>query len=134
MKFSGKLFAIVLFAFFIIVAVVYGFLTGFKELVGFPAIAMVGLMSLMMGGYFLLHSRTTGPIQSDNDDAEISDEAYEYGFYSPWSWWPLIVGTGAGLCFFGVAVGFWIVPFGAVIMLVGVIGLVFEYDRGQHAH
>ena len=42
--------------------------------------------------------------------------------------------TGAGMCFFGVAVGWWIVPFGAVIALIGLVGLVYEYDRGNHAH
>ena len=66
--------------------------------------------------------------------AEISDEHYEYGFYSPWSWWPIIIATGAGICFLGVAVGWWIFPFGAVIAFIGVIGLVYEYNRGDHAH
>lgn len=120
--------------FFLPIGFIYGFLTDFQELVGFPAILLVGLMSLMIGGYLFLHHRSIGKIAADDLDGEISDEPYEYGFYSPWSWWPITVATGAGICFFGVAVGWWIVPFGAVIALIGLVGLVYEYDRGNHAH
>ncbi|WAL40740.1 cytochrome c oxidase subunit 4 [Brevibacterium sp. BRM-1] len=133
MKVSAIMFSSGIF-FFIPVGIVYGILTDFKELVGFPAILLAGLMSIMIGGYLFLHSRSIGRIAADSDDGEIADEAYEYGFYSPWSWWPLVIGVGAGICFFGMAVGFWIVPFGAVIALVGLVGLVFEYDRGNFAH
>jgi xanthosine utilization system XapX-like protein len=132
-KFTAWLFGASIF-FFLPVALVYGILTDFKELVGFPAIALVGLMCLMIGGYVGLHHRTTGDIASDNEQGEIADEAYEYGFYSPWSWWPLVVAIGGAITFMGVAVGWWIVPFGALILSVGVVGLVFEYDRGKHAH
>ena len=120
--------------FFIPVGIVYGFLTNFEEMVGFPALVVTGLMSIMVGGYILLHNKSVGAQAQDNEAGEISDEAYEYGFYSPWSWWPLVLATGAAIMFVGVAVGFWIMPFGAVISLVGLIGLVYEYDRGDHAH
>ena len=120
--------------FFVPIAIVYGILTDFKELVGFPAILLTGGMSIMIGGYLFLHNRSVGRMASDEDDGEIADEAYEYGFYSPWSWWPLVVAAGAAVCFMGLAVGFWIVPFGGVVAIVGLVGLVFEYDRGPFAH
>lgn len=133
MKTSAIMFASGVF-FFVPIAIVYGILTDFKELVGFPAILLTGGMSIMIGGYLFLHNRSVGRMASDEDDGEIADEAYEYGFYSPWSWWPLVVAAGAAVCFMGLAVGFWIVPFGGVVAIVGLVGLVFEYDRGPFAH
>lgn len=133
MKTSAIMFASGVF-FFVPIAIVYGILTDFKELVGFPAFLLTGGMSIMIGGYLFLHNRSVGRMASDEDDGEIADEAYEYGFYSPWSWWPLVVAAGAAVCFMGLAVGFWIVPFGGVVAIVGLVGLVFEYDRGPFAH
>lgn len=133
MKFSAIMFFSGIF-FFIPVGIVYGILTDFQELVGFPAILLTGGMSMMIGVYLFIHSKNTGDIASDDENGEISDEAYEYGFYSPWSWWPLVVALGAAMSFAGMAIGVWIVPFGAVIAIIGIVGLVFEYDRGDHAH
>ncbi|WP_349827745.1 cytochrome c oxidase subunit 4 [Brevibacterium litoralis] len=133
MKTSAILFFSGLF-FFFPMAFIYGYLTNFSELVGFPAFLLVGLMCVMIGGAFWLENRNIGQTSQDDEKGEISEEAYEYGFYSPWSWWPLAVAAGTGVCFLGVAVGMWIVPFGAVIALWGMLGLVFEYDRDNHAH
>ena len=82
MRTSGLIIGAGIF-FFIPIAFVYGYLTDFQELVGFPAIALVGLMSLMIGGYVYLQDKQMGKHPQDIDFAEISDEAYEYGFYSP---------------------------------------------------
>ncbi|GAA2009233.1 cytochrome c oxidase subunit 4 [Brevibacterium samyangense] len=120
--------------FFTPVAFIYGFLTDFTELVGFPAMLLLGLMAMMIGGGLWLEHRRIGRIPADDLEGEISEEPYEYGFYSPWSWWPLTVAAGGAVAFLGVAVGMWIVPFGAVIAIVGLVGLVYEYDRGNHAH
>ena len=55
--------------FFLPIAFIYGFLTDFQELVGFPAILLVGLMSLMIGGYLFLHDRSIGRIAADDSPA-----------------------------------------------------------------
>jgi hypothetical protein len=120
--------------FFFPIAFVYGYLTDFDELVGFPAILLVGGMTLMIGVFLWLREKKSPPLASDDLDAEIEDEHYEYGFYSPWSWWPILLCAGAALTFVGVAVGWWIMPFGGVLAVVGLVGLVYEYDRGAHAH
>lgn len=133
MKSAGVI-LIVIACFFVPIGIVYGIVTNFQEMVGFPALVVTGLMTLMIGGYILIHSRSIGKQPQDNEHGEISDEVYEYGFYSPWSWWPLVVATGGAMMVVGVAVGFWIIPFGGVIGLVGLLGLVYEYDRGDHAH
>jgi hypothetical protein len=120
--------------FFVPVGIIYGILTDFQEMVGFPGLLGLGLMSAMIGVYIWMQNRSTGRIPSDDLDGEISDEAYEYGFYSPWSWWPIFLAAGAGMVFAGVAIGWWITPFGGVLALIGLVGLVYEYDRGDHAH
>ena len=99
MKLSIKLF-IILGVFSAIVGVVYGFLTRFDELVGFPALLAVGAMSFMLAVYLWLVERNTGGIlPEDKLDGEIVESAGEYGHFSPWSWWPLLLGTGTALAF-----------------------------------
>src|SRR3954468_14613409 len=55
-----------------------------------------------------------GPLPSDRVDARIDDDDPEQGFFSPWSWWPLMLSVSAGLVFIGLAVGAWIAAIGAV--------------------
>ncbi|WP_029088547.1 cytochrome c oxidase subunit 4 [Brevibacterium album] len=133
MKTSAWLFGLGIF-FFAPVAIVYGFLTEWQEWVGLPGILLVGGMTLMIGVFLWLREKKSPPLASDDLDGEISDEYYEYGFYSPWSWWPLVVCVGAAICFAGIAIGWWILPFGGVISVIGMVGLIYEYDRGVHAH
>ncbi|WP_309130300.1 cytochrome c oxidase subunit 4 [Brevibacterium sp.] len=120
--------------FFILVGIYYGWHTDFGELVGFPALLLVGLMSIMIGVYLWLTDRRVGLQPQDNDHAEISDADADYGFFSPWSWWPIVCAGGAAVAFYGIAMGWWIFPFGVAIGIVALIGLTYEYDRGDHAH
>lgn len=120
--------------FFAAVAVVYGLYTDFSEMVGFPALLLVGGMSLMIGVYLWLTDRRVGRQPADNEHAEISDADAEYGVFSPWSWWPITCAAAAAIAFFGIAIGWWIFPFGAVLGVVALVGLAYEYDRGDHAH
>lgn len=120
--------------FFMIVAVAYGLYTGFSEMVGFPALLLTGVMSGMIGVYLWLTDRRVGRQPQDAEHAEISDADADYGFFSPWSWWPIACAAGAAVSFYGIAMGWWIFPFGAVLGLVALIGLAYEHDRGDHAH
>lgn len=120
--------------FFFLMAVVYGFATHFDEMVGFPALGLVGGMSLMIGVYLWLTDRRVGAQPQDNEHAEISDADADYGFFSPWSWWPIVCAGGAAISFYGIAMGWWIFPFGVAIGIVALVGIAFEHDRGDHAH
>ncbi|GAA1542878.1 aa3-type cytochrome oxidase subunit IV [Brevibacterium picturae] len=120
--------------FFAGTGVVYGFFTEFTELLGFPALLLLGGMSLMIGVYLWLTDRRVGRQPQDSEHAEISDADADYGFFSPWSWWPIACAGAAAVAFYGIAMGWWIVPFGAVLGLVALVGLAFEHDRGDHAH
>ena len=69
----------------------------------------------------------------DTVDAEIADGAGELGFYSPHSWWPLPVAFFAACTFLGIIICWWLVIIGAIGGGLAVIGLVFEYYRGEPA-
>ncbi|MEX5302713.1 cytochrome c oxidase subunit 4 [Kocuria sabuli] len=134
MKLSINLF-LLLGVFCFIAATVYGFLTRFQELVGFPGLLGVGAMSFMLAVYLWLVDRNTGGVlPEDKLDGEIVESAGEYGHFSPWSWWPLLLGVGCALAFISMAIDWWILMLAAPVALMGLVGLIFEHSRGEHAH
>ncbi|MGP9539697.1 cytochrome c oxidase subunit 4 [Brachybacterium sp. AOP43-C2-M15] len=138
MRASAKIFWI-LGAFFLIVAIAYGFLTARYEPlglepVGFPAILAVAGLAFMIAMTLSLTSRKHQLSASDDLDAEVSDDAGVQGSFSPYSWAPLWAAVGAGLCFLGVAAGWWIFAFGVIFAIYGVLSWVLEFSVGQHAH
>jgi len=134
MKLTIKL-MLLLGAFSLLAGVVYGFLTRFDELVGFPGLLAVGIMSFMLAVYLWLVDRNTGGVlPEDKLDGEIVESAGEYGHFSPWSWWPLLLGTGCALAFTALAMGWWILGLAVPVAVLGLLGLIFEHSRGDHAH
>ena len=130
MKVEGWLFAAGFF-FFAIAAVIYGLLA--EEPVGTVALAFTAGLAFLVGYYLLFTARRIDPRPEDSKTAEIVDGAGELGFYSPHSWWPLAVAGCAAISFLGVAVGWWLFIIGAGASVLAVIGLVFEYYRGEPA-
>jgi hypothetical protein len=130
MKVEGWLFAAGFF-FFAIAAVIYGLLA--EEPVGTVALAFTAGLAFLVGYYLLFTARRIDPRPEDSKTAEIVEGAGELGFYSPHSWWPLAVAGSAAICFLGVAVGWWLFIIGAGAAVLAVIGLVFEYYRGEPA-
>jgi hypothetical protein len=92
------------------------------------------VLSIFIAYYLYSGHRRTAMLPEDNLEGNISDESGEVGFFSPWSWWPLILGASAALAFLALAVGWWLFYIAVPFVLVGVIGFVYEYSRGQHAH
>jgi hypothetical protein len=95
-------------------------------------------MSFGLAGMIFFYLQFTvsrlGPGPEDREDGEPHEGAGEQGFFSPHSWWPLVLaGAGAAL-FAGIAIGFWLVYFAAPFVAYGVYGLVFEYYRGENKH
>ncbi|PFG19504.1 cytochrome c oxidase subunit 4 [Serinibacter salmoneus] len=125
---------LLLVPFFLVVAVVYGVLTDFNEPVGLFAIPLVGALSGMVGFFLWLTGRRIAMRPEDNPHGTIAEAAGEYGEFSPHSWWPLVLAAGAAITFFGVAVGWWVCVVGFVVGVIGLVGLIFEFSRGQHAH
>lgn len=133
MKIETKLF-LYLAPFFVVVGVIYGFATRWEEPVGFLAMPLVGGLMAMVGAYLALTAKRIDPRPEDNEHGEIADGAGEQGVFSPWSWWPLVIGAAAALAFLGLAVGWWVLYIAFIIGVIGLVGWVFEFSRGQHAH
>ena len=133
MKVEAWLFMLV-GAFFIPVGTVYGFMVNWQEHVGFLALFLVGGLCLMIGVYLYYTGNRVGPRPEDRVDAEIHEGSGEQGHFSPWSWWPLVLGLACATGFMGLAVGWWVLFLGAGLAVIALVGWVYEYSRGDHAH
>jgi hypothetical protein len=120
--------------FFFLVAILYSIFTGFEEWVGTIAILFTGGLALMIGIYFRMLDKRHGARPEDRNDGEIAELAGEQGVYAPWSWWPLVLAAAAALGFFALAVGWWVMVPAVALTIIGLVGWVFEFSRGQHAH
>ena len=114
--------------FYVIMAVVYYFVGG--EAVGITGMILAACLAGMVGFYVWFTQKRIGfAIPSDNDDAEIADDAGELGFYSPHSWWPLPTALSATAMGLGLIIGWWLtlIPLGALV--ISIIGMVTEYEK-----
>ncbi len=120
--------------FFAPIAAIYGFVTGWHEPVGVAALFLTSGLALLIGLYLWLTGRRIDPRPEDNPFGEIHEGMGEQGHFSPYSWWPLVAAFGAAVVFTGLAVGWWLFFIGVGLGGMGLIGWVFEYYRGEHAH
>ncbi|WP_084037882.1 cytochrome c oxidase subunit 4 [Demequina sp. NBRC 110053] len=120
--------------FFFVAALAYGIFTGWSEWVGITCILLTGGMFVMVGIYFKMLEKRHGMRPEDDNTADISEQSGEQGVFSPWSWWPLVIGIGAALAFLAMAVGWWIMVPAVIVGVVGLVGWVMEFSTGLHAH
>jgi magnesium-transporting ATPase (P-type) len=133
--------------FFALMAVVYAFWS-WSDPMGTnianhkPAIEWAGTVILSLtavlgafNAFYLgrVHRAQGAELPEDRLDANIDDGDPELGFFSPWSWWPVVLASSAALMFLGLAVGFWISFIAVVVFLVAIVGWVYEYYRGHFA-
>lgn len=135
MKVEGRAFSgVAVFCLFI--GIVYWVWTGREgavEVVGVVALLLSAGLCGIIGTYLAFVARRIDPRPEDRSDAEIAEGAGDLGFFSPGSYWPIgIAGaatvTGLGLAFFQP----WLIVTGAVLILITVGGLLFEYYIGQN--
>lgn len=108
---------------------------GLVEPVGTVAILLTGFLSVFLAFYFgRSHAAQGGELPEDRLDANIDDGDPELGHFSPWSWWPIFLSGGAALAFLGLAIGMWIAYIAAALVVVALVGWVYEYYRGNFAH
>jgi len=131
-RFEAKLFLYGIL-FFIPVGLIYGLWSN-GEPVGTVGIPLVGGLVGMIGGYLALVARRIDPRPEDDPDGEIEQGAGDQGVFSPWSWWPIGIAAAAAIVFAGMAVGFWLCYIGLAVGAITLVGWVFEFSRGQHAH
>lgn len=103
--------------------------------VGQLGIGLSGVLSFLIA-FFIgrSHAAQGGELPEDRLDATIEEGDAEQGFFSPWSWWPIMLAGSAALVFLGVAVGVWISFIGAAVVIISLIGWQYEYYRGHFAH
>lgn len=124
---------VVLTVFFAFLAVVYAIVADLEPVGTTVFVLLVGL-SGMIAGYLFLLSRRVEVRPQDREDGEIAETAGEVGTFAPHSWWPLVLGIATALAFAGVAVGWWMFGLGVALGAIGLVGQLFEFSRGQHAH
>ncbi len=139
MRIEARLFEI-LTGFFLLAAVVYGVLTavfqnGGIEWAGTTALVMTAGLSLIIGTFFRFVARRLDTRPEDYNDADIADGAGELGFFSPHSWWPILIALAFSTAAVGAALWLpWLIATGIVMVLAAVSGFVFEYYIGPEKH
>lgn len=133
MKIEANLFSM-LAPFFLLMAIIYGFMADWHEWVGFICLILTAGLVAMVGVYLNRLSRRIDPRPSDDPEGEIAQAAGPVGVFSPWSWWPIVMAGAGAIMFLGMAIGWWITGVGAVVMIISLVGWVFEHSRGIHAH
>ena len=130
MKIGGLSFALGA-VFFLFVGGIYYFVSG--DEIGTTALVMNGGLAFLVAFYVLYTNKRLDGLPEDRANAEIDEADPEYGFYSPHSWWPLPVGFAAMLIALGFIFGAWLVVLGVSVLMIAVIGWLFEYYRGAFA-
>lgn len=130
----------ILTAYFLIVAAVYTvwnlIVHGYMEWSGSVTILLAGGLTAMIAAYLWLQQRKQGGVLvEDRLDSDIDDGDPEIGEFSPWSWWPLVLAFSLSLVVLGLCIGFnfWLSFLALPLVLVAMIGWVYEYYRGQFA-
>lgn len=131
MKVEGNLFAGI-GIFLIPVIPVYWYYS--EDWTGTTALVLTWGMCAMVGAYLLFTAKRIDMRPEDDPVALIEDSAGELGFFSPHSWWPLLLAaSGAGVTL-GLVFGTWLVALLVPFFAYTVFGFVFEYYRGEHSH
>ena len=141
MKSEWRLFGLItLFCF--VVAPLYAWWTWYDsnphvvEWVGTVGLILVGLLTAMCAGFFLVVSRRIDARPEDRPDAEIDEGAGDLGFFSPGSYYPFGIALATIVAGIGlVYLYWWMIALGLVGVLFGAAGLLFEYYTGaRKAH
>ncbi len=131
MKANARMFNLIA-AFVFLMAVIYWFLS--EDPSGATPLAFAGGLMFLIGYYLDFTDRRLPPQPEDVADAEIADGAGEMGFFSPFSWWPIAVAASVSLLVLGLIFGMWLVLGAAIMVLMTVTGLLFEYYVGHQPH
>jgi len=117
--------------FYLAVAGIYWYLS--HDQIGTTALIMTGALAFLVAFYMLYTAKRVFPRPEDRLDAEVDEADPEYGFFSPHSWWPLLVGISAAIIVVGLIFALWAVVLGFFFLLIALVGWLFEYYRGEFA-
>jgi hypothetical protein len=119
-------------AFFALVTPTYWIFS--EDPTGTAALVMTTLLALLVTFYIGFHANKMDPRPEDRRDAEVYEGAGELGFFPPYSWWPLWCAASLAVCVLGIVFGWWLFLIGAGAGSLALVGFIFEYYRGEHAH
>jgi len=105
-----------------------------QDWTGTTALVLTLGLCTLIGFYLLFTAKRIDQRPEDNPSALIEDGAGELGFFSPHSWWPLVLAGAGALAFLGIIFGLWLFALAVPFFAFAVFGFVFEYYRGEHAH
>ena len=127
MKVEGYLFAFIA-AFLAAATAVYWFLS--EDPTGTACLALAGGLAFIVGYYLSFTARRMEARPEDRSDAEISEGAGEMGFFSPHSWWPILLAGAFTIALLGTIFGPWLFLIGMVAVITASMGFLFEYYVG----
>lgn len=116
-------------AFYAVVTAVYYFFT--KETIGSILLLLTGGMAVLIAFYLMKTIGRLGRQPEDDPYGEQDEVDPDYGFYSPHSWWPFPIALASALTGAGLIYARWMVALGAVVLVMAMVGLVFEYTPMQ---
>lgn len=119
---------------FLIAATDVGYWFFSYDTTGTVALGVLFGMAFLIGFYLWSTGSRIGRRPEDDPEGDIAEGAGEYGFYSPYSWWPLWLAMSAALTGIGIAVAWWLALMGIFAVIMAAVGMVFEYYRGVHVH
>ena len=111
--------------FYFVVGAIYFVVS--REPVGTTALVLTGGLAVLIAFYLLFTQNRLGYQPEYNDQAEQNEAPSDYGFYSPHSWWPMIVAVATGITFLGLIFAVWILLLGLGLVIFSVWGWLFEY-------
>jgi disulfide bond formation protein DsbB len=116
--FLGSLFYFVIGAIYFVVS---------KEPVGTTALVLTGGLAILIAFFLLFTANRLGYQPEDNDEAQQSEAPADFGFFSPNSWWPMLVAGSTAITFLGLVFAVWIMLLGLGLVIFSVLGWLFEY-------
>ena len=132
MKTEWKIFAPIA-AFFVLVAVLYGYFTKLSEPIGIVALLLASVTCGMIAVYLAITSRKIDRPE-DRADGEIAEGAGELGFFPASSIWPFWTALTLAVIVLGPVFGWWISLLGLGMGIWSLTGWVYEYYRGDYKH
>ncbi|MGR4010973.1 aa3-type cytochrome oxidase subunit IV [Leucobacter sp. 1207-22] len=81
----------------------------------------------------LVQKKQGGMLVEDQLHADIDDGGPELGHFHPFSWWPITLALSISMIVLGIAIGFWFAYVSVPLLIISVVGWVFEGYYGRAA-
>lgn len=105
------------------------------EWAGGVSLFLSGILALMLGGYLHFTERRIDILPEDWEEAEIADGAGTLGFFSPSSIWPAAMAGAVAVLGFGIIfMHYWLIAFGAVLLIYTTVMLNMQYGLPKEKH